>query len=142
MIAALEGHAEVVKALLAAGANIGMTDNKRYTALGIAQQKGHNKVVDLLNMHASIINAQGQSFVINLGQSNRNSKPQPKAELEQLGQQLAKLQQPEQPVLGRGAAAIAAAINKTPAAAIGGRSAQYEVKSNDNNNKRSRHHKK
>lgn len=48
MIAANEGHTTIVKTLLAAGAQVGMTDCDGWTPLLVAAQNGHTKTVQKL----------------------------------------------------------------------------------------------
>ena len=48
MIAAQNGHTEIVKYLLKKGANVNLRDNDGETALGAAKGKGYTDIVQLL----------------------------------------------------------------------------------------------
>jgi len=48
MIASMKGNYEVVKALLARGAEVDLRDNDGFTALVLASARGHREVVKLL----------------------------------------------------------------------------------------------
>jgi ankyrin repeat protein len=53
MYAAGEGHTEIVKALLAKGANPNAKDMDGGTALMRATKRGHTKVANLLKKHGA-----------------------------------------------------------------------------------------
>ncbi len=55
-LASLQGHTEVVKLLLAAGADVNAKASKAggtYTPLRIAKMKGHTPVIKLLKEHGA-----------------------------------------------------------------------------------------
>ncbi len=56
-LAALHGHAAVVNALLAAGADPKITDQTGMTPLAVAAAQGHNGVIDALASHGADLNA-------------------------------------------------------------------------------------
>ena len=51
--AAANGHSNIVQILLAKGADTNARDNKDRTALGLAKEKGHTEVVELLRKHGA-----------------------------------------------------------------------------------------
>ncbi len=53
MSAARNGHTEVVKLLLAAGANVSAKNNKGETALSTARMRGHEEIQELLKHYQS-----------------------------------------------------------------------------------------
>jgi ankyrin repeat protein len=53
-IAASDGHLEIVKALIAAGADMNALENYGRSALGIARRKNHTKIVDFLRNRGAI----------------------------------------------------------------------------------------
>ena len=62
MLASQYGHIEIVRALLAAGANVNLQDNIGKTALYYASSEGHIDIVRLLLEYGADVNPQDSGF--------------------------------------------------------------------------------
>jgi ankyrin repeat protein len=73
MLAALNGHINVVKILISKQANINLQNKQGNTALMLAAQSGHANIIELLLVHGATINAINNAGETALTQAKQNN---------------------------------------------------------------------